>query len=280
MRSERMEWVSSIQRLFRRASKQLHSEGNRDDGSVRNPHIVPVGVLGALRYVGGRRYRSRCRCDDARHPAARVRQNVGQSHPRVHFVARGAGFEAFLTDEGANVVLTHRAGKPASMIQIRPSKSRKDAMPKAEDPLIGTANYFYGVDPSDCVIDAKTFARVRYESIHPGIDLVFYGTQHALEYDVVVRPGADPRTIDLQISGVEQLKLAADGSLQLFTPSGQIDFRKPVAYQRIDGKRRDVDARYVLRDRKRIGFRVGRYDAHFPLIIDPILSVSTNVWGA
>src|SRR5207248_752144 len=80
-------------------------------------------------------------------------QNVGQSHARVHFVARGAGFEAFLTNEGANVVLTDRDGEAGSVIQIGPSKGRPHRVPTAEDPLIGTANYFSDVDPSDGVID-------------------------------------------------------------------------------------------------------------------------------
>ena len=92
-------------------------------------------------------------------------QNAGQSHPSVRFVGRGAAFDAFLTDEGANVVLGQSLGDRGSVIQIRPIHGRKSAAPMALEPLAGTTNYFLGDDPSRYVVDAKTFARVKYESV-------------------------------------------------------------------------------------------------------------------
>jgi hypothetical protein len=62
--------------------------------------------------------------------------------------------------------------------------------------------------------------------------------------------------------------------------SRNVTFEKPVAYQGIEGRRRNVDARYVLLGDDRVGFRLGLYDAHHPLVIDPLLSFSTNLWGA
>jgi len=203
-------------------------------------------------------------------------QNLGQSHPRVRFVARGAAFDAFLTDEGANVVVGR---SDHSVIQIRPVQGRKSSLPQASDRLPGTTNYFIGDDPSRYIVDANTFARVKYESIYPGIDIVFYGTQRELEYDLVVAPRADPRTIALELQGIDRLKLLPEGSLALHTPSGDVEFRKPVAYQDIRGTRRDVDVRYALLAKNRIGFRLGRYDVGHPLVIDPILAISTNLWG-
>jgi Beta-propeller repeat len=200
-------------------------------------------------------------------------QNLGQSHPRVRFVARGAAFDAFLTDEGANLVVGQ------SVVQIRPVRAHKSAIPKASDPLAGTTNYLLGDDPSRYVVDAKTFARVKYESVYPGIDLVFYGTQRELEYDLVVAPKANPRVIALELQGVDRLTLLPEGAVALHTPSGDIEFKKPVAYQNIHGTRLDVDVRYTLLEKKRIGFRLGKYDVEYPLVIDPILSISTNLWG-
>jgi len=206
-------------------------------------------------------------------------QNLGQSHPRVRFVARGAAFDAFLTDEGANVVVRRSDHDRGSVIQIRPVQGRKSGIPQASDRLPGTTNYFIGDDPSRYIVDAKTFARVKYESIYPGIDIVFYGTQRELEYDLVVAPRADPRTIALELQGIDRLTLSPEGSLALHTPSGDVEFRKPLAYQDIRGTRRDVDIRYALLAKDRIGFRLGRYDVGYPLVIDPILSISTNLWG-
>lgn len=207
-------------------------------------------------------------------------QNLGQSHPRVRFVARGAAFDAFLTDEGANVVVGQSARHRGSVIQIRPVHGRKSTVPTPLDPLGGATNYFLGDDPSQYIVDAKTFARVKYESVYPGIDMVFYGTQCELEYDLIVAPKANPRTIALELLGIDQLALSPAGSLELRTAAGDVEFRKPVAYQNIGGTRRNVDARYVVLAKNRIGFRLGRYDTAYPLVIDPILSISTNLWGS
>ena len=207
-------------------------------------------------------------------------QNAGQSHPSVRFVGRGAAFDAFLTDEGTTVVVGQSLRDRGSVIQIRPIHGRKSAVPTALEPLAGRTNYFLGNDPSQYVVDAKTFARVRYESVYPGIDMLFYGTQHELEYDLVVAPKADPRAIALELQGVDQLTVLPEGSLALHTPSGDIELRKPVAYQDIRGTRRGVDVRYKVLAKNRIGFRLGKYNVGYALVIDPILSISTNLWGA
>ena len=38
---------------------------------------------------------------------------------------------------------------------------------------------------------------MQYAGVYPGIDLVYYGNQHQLEYDFDVAPGADPTAITL-----------------------------------------------------------------------------------
>ena len=43
--------------------------------------------------------------------------------------------------------------------------------------------------------NVPTYAKVKYEGIYSGIDLVYYGNQRQLEYDFIVAPGADPRRI-------------------------------------------------------------------------------------
>ena len=55
-------------------------------------------------------------------------------------------------------------------------------------------------------------ARVRYENVYPGINLVFYGDQGQLEYDFQVAPGADPAQAELEFRGADEVKLK-DGAL-------------------------------------------------------------------
>ena len=47
-------------------------------------------------------------------------------------------------------------------------------------------------DPGRWHSGIPTYAKVRYAEVYPGTDLVYYGNQGRLEYDFVVRPGADP----------------------------------------------------------------------------------------
>jgi len=130
--------------------------------------------------------------DDAR-PLA-FEANRGQADARVRFVARGTGHTTFLTEQGATIVLPSSDRSPAGAIELR-FDGGASAAPRAGAPLPGTATYIRGEDDTTRVIEAPTFARVTYADVYPGIDAVFYGTPRALEYDLVVAPGADPQSL-------------------------------------------------------------------------------------
>jgi hypothetical protein len=64
------------------------------------------------------------------------------------------------------------------------------------------------------------------------------------------------------------------------TDVGDLVERAPVLYQDIDGERHTVEGGYAIRSDRTVGFRVGKYDAKYPLVIDPILSYSTYLGGS
>ncbi len=70
------------------------------------------------------------------------------------------------------------------------------------DPLAGKANYFKGRDPEQWRTNLPTYGAVLYREAYPGIDLKVYGTGRQLEYDVIVRPGADPSRVRFRASGM------------------------------------------------------------------------------
>jgi len=207
-------------------------------------------------------------------------ENRGQSDPQVRFLARGAAYDAFLTEHGADVLLRAVEGTKPSFIRIRFTKPRNATQPVAAEPLSGKVNYLMGEDPSRFIVDVGTFARVRYESVYPGIDVVYYGNGGQLEYDLIVAPRADPRRIRMSFGGTDGIELSGDGDLVLRTASGNVELRKPVAYQEIHGERREIEARYVLATNGQVGFRIGAYDSRYALVIDPILALATNLWGS
>src|SRR5262249_10257589 len=110
--------------------------------------------------------------------------NQGQAPKEVRFLARGPGYGIYLTSRDALLVFA-REQAPLRMALV--GANRK---PQASgiDELPGKANYFIGKDPSKWRTGVPTYAKVRYEQVYPGVDLVYYGSQHQLEYDFVVAP--------------------------------------------------------------------------------------------
>jgi hypothetical protein len=210
-------------------------------------------------------------------PAAELafEQNLGQSDPRARFLARGRGYALFLTPSEAVLAFPH-AGPPLRM-RLR---GAQDATVAGEGPLPGTSHYFVGSDPARFRKNVPSFERVRYASVYPGIDLVFYGHEGELEYDFVVAPGRDPRRVSMDLSGVNAMRVDGQGNLVLATGAGPVVWRKPVAYQVWDGERRPVESRYVVRGKRRVGFQVAAYDRTRPLVVDPTLAYSTYHGGS
>ena len=119
-----------------------------------------------------------------------------------------------------------------------------------------------------------------YRDVYPGVDLVYYGKDQQLEYDFVVAPGVDPASIRLAYEGAQSIETDAQGDLVLHTEGGDVRQHKPVVYQEVDGARREIPSRYVLKDQQRVGFHVDAYDTNKPLIIDPVLIYSTLLGGS
>ena len=223
--------------------------------------------------------------------------NRGQTDAQVKFLSRGGRHVLFLTPTEAVLVLTTppqaadeksptRGGKPGRLEEgtrtvLRMTFAGGNPMPRLAglDELPGKVNYFIGNDAAKWRTNVPTYARVHYQDLYPGIDLIYYGNPRQLEYDLVVRPGADPGRIVLGFQGADKLEVDADGDLVFHTAGAAIRQRKPVIYQEVDGLRRDIAGGYVLRETRTVGFKVDTYDPSRPLIIDPVLFYSTYLGG-
>jgi hypothetical protein len=120
--------------------------------------------------------------------------NVGQTDPQADYLSRGSGYTLFLDAGDAVLRLQHGYGADASAGQTGDSVRMKliGANPDAEaqelNELAGKSNYFIGSDPAQWHTDVPQFAKVEYEDVYPGIDVVYYGNQRQLEYDFTVAP--------------------------------------------------------------------------------------------
>jgi hypothetical protein len=215
--------------------------------------------------------------------------NRGQTDTRVKFLARGHGYRLFLTPREAVLDLdvasqargAGRAQKPARGGALRMRLVGANPRPSVlgTGQLPGRVNYLLGNDARRWRLGIPTFSKVLYREVYKGIDLAYYGSQGRLEYDFVVRPGADPHSIALRFASAEHLNLTSRGDLLLPLDNGELRLQKPHVYQKLDGVRRDVPAGFVRKGAGAIGFHIGSYEASKPLVIDPVLSYSTYLGG-
>jgi uncharacterized repeat protein (TIGR01451 family) len=211
--------------------------------------------------------------------------NVGQTDGRVKFLARGSGYGLFLTADEAVLSLQHPTvkGKPATsnVVRMHLEGASSSARVQGAEPLPGRSNYFIGNDPSKWHRGVPQFARVEYQRVYPGIDLVYYGNQQQLEYDFRVAPGADPNQIALSFKGASAR--IDSGDLVLSTADGDVRFHAPHIYQptqpknaaAADQSSATVEGGFRQLSDNKIGFTIGAYDHSRELVIDPVLSYST-----
>lgn len=210
--------------------------------------------------------------------------NVGQTHRDVKFMAQGGGYSLFLTNTEAVLRLSRahqengQAGKTGVVLRARLEGANTKPVVSGNERQESYSNYFIGNDPRRWHSAVPHYSRVHYDSVWPGIDLVYYGNQRQLEYDFIVQPGANPGLIRMSWHGADNLYVDNDGNLIAETVLGPVRQHKPVVYQNINGKRRHVDSRYALAGNQ-VSFELGHYDAKQPLVIDPILSYSSYLGG-
>jgi Beta-propeller repeat len=220
--------------------------------------------------------------------------NRGQTDARVRFLSHSGKRTLWLTNDEAVLAVgrplrSNRAGGkqedarkesmvPPAVLRMKFVGASTNPHIEGESRQQGTVNYFLG-KPSQWRTKIPVYSRVRYSSLYPGIDLVFYGNSRELEYDLIVSPGADPGQIRFGISGAENLHLDADGNLVLKTSAGDVIQQKPRIYQRKGTDLAAVTGNYVINSRDEVGFRLGSYDRKAALVIDPVLRYASYLTG-
>lgn len=236
--------------------------------------------------------------------------NRGQAAESIDFVARGPGYALALSateavfslrkaDSAARNNDDSRVQKisnslsatkapsalhpaPSTVLQMNLIGANRAATVAGQNELEGRVNYLIGSDPAKWRTNVPTFARVRYAEVYPGIDVIYYGNQRRLEYDFVVGPGRDAKTIALEFAGAQKVEMdGATGDLLVHVGGETIRQHAPVAYQEVSGgARKKIESRYALREGGQVGFEVGEYDTSAPLVIDPVLEYSTFLGGS
>src|ERR1035441_3976895 len=190
----------------------------------------------------------------AKLPLAFERQGEG---PQERYVVRGNGYMIALRGGGATIGVQSQAGSSSS-VSMDFAGSRK--VPGTAGPeLPGKVNYLHGNDPKQWRLGLSTYDSVSYREIYPAIDVVYRGNQRQMEFDLVLRPGADPKRIRLKFDGARELTLDAEGALVVHSAAGDLRIPLPVIYQEVAGARKTIQGRYGLLPNHEVGFRLDAY---------------------
>jgi len=151
---------------------------------------------------------------------------------------------------------------------------------------VPTSNYYtYG----KLTAKASGFKRLVYKDLYPGIDLVYHFTQKdqlGFEYNLVVRPGANPEQVRMRWGGaVKSLRLDANGNLELVSDIDVVKQSAPVSYYeavtahgRME-KTASIRSQFALQQQEVRFVLPDGYDSSRTLIIDPFVSATTNLTG-
>ena len=196
--------------------------------------------------------------------------NQGQAPLAVRFVAKGSGLTAYFQPRE---ILLRAQG---AWLHMRFEGANRTVQVDGANPLPGRANFLKG-DPTQWHRDVRTFRAVRYRNLYPGIDMIYGGAGVRLKSEFVVAPGADPARIRIRYSGPGRPSIGPDGALSVAVGDQRFTEGAPYIYQERNGAKATVTGRYTIRTGGAVGFGLGDYDPALPLIIDPLMTYSTQI---
>jgi hypothetical protein len=208
-------------------------------------------------------------------------ENQGQVDDQVAYYVQGKDKTLYFTPDGVTFVLS---GEDSSrwVLKLDFVGADRGVQPEGNDETGGVISYFRG-RPEEWKTALKTYSKVVYRDLWPGIDLEYSGTVNRLKYQFVVKPGANPSQIRLAYRGAAEVMINRAGQLEVSTPSGGFHDDTPHAYQDVGGDQVAIDASYQFpRARQEphvYGFRVGPYDRSRPLVLDPAILVYCGYIG-
>lgn len=212
-------------------------------------------------------------------------KNQGQAPPEVAYYVQGRHAGAWFTPSAVYYTLRKPGPfRPASTspdtvstVQLFFERANPDARLETGAPAAAQVSYFRG-PREQWRTGLPTYSSVVYRDLWPGIDLEFAGPDGNLKYTFHVRPGADPRQIQLAYRGAYAVSLTPRGSLHIATPAGDFVDDQPLAWQQTSAGRKPVTAGFRL-DGEQVRFQLGAYDPTLPLTIDPAVLLYSGYLG-
>ncbi len=219
--------------------------------------------------------------------------NEGQINKDISFYAKTFGGTLYVTRKGemvyslpkiSNLKTTHSVKKAVGDKKIEICVLKESLLgtnninPQGENKAKTQISYFIGNDKERWKSNIHTYNNLSLGRVYDGIDFSLKAYGKNVEKIFTVYPQGKVSDIRLKIDGASSLQSNLNGELEIETALGTVKFTAPAAYQMIDGKHKNVNAAYDVKERT-YGFQVAEYDHAHPLIIDPLLA-STFIGGA
>lgn len=138
-------------------------------------------------------------------------------------------------------------------------------------------NYYLNENPRNWRSNIHPVQSITLQNLYANTDLRIYTQNNQVEFDWILKPGANPENIKLRFEGQKKMRLSQK-HIQLIGEYAQFSMAPPVAYK---GQRRKklppkpIKCHYVKSHSNRIKLKLGAYNPLDTLVIDPILVFST-----
>jgi hypothetical protein len=152
-------------------------------------------------------------------------------------------------------------------------------------------NFLRGA-PQQHVSNVPSFEAVTMMQVHPGIDVLFRplperggraAARGPFEYDLLLAPGADLASFEVECEGVERLRVDELGRLvaTVMTPQGEqaLVQQTPIAWQETATGQEPVEVAFRLLGARRYGFVAEQLNPTLATVVDPGVVWGTHLGG-
>ena len=211
--------------------------------------------------------------------------NAGQWQDPVDFMARTGPMTTWFTAGGWTFTLQEPVtaddpGASRAGVAVRMSfvGAQPDVTPRGAGRHASRHNFYSDAAAVDGVSAA---ARLVYDDLYEGVDVLVRPNQGRLEYDVRLAAGADLDAVAVRLEGADGYDIDDAGALVMATALGPVVQPAPLTWTVLpDGSRREVACGYRRIDAHTFGFSAPDWNRELPLVVDPQLTWATYLGGS
>lgn len=203
--------------------------------------------------------------------ALRFEANRGQTDEQVKYLARATGYNIFLAENEADIVLHHEM-RPSEtvargkMIVVRAYASVLRLRFANSNPPTKIVPLLYRRGGGNSVTAECT--AVAYRGVYPGTDIIFRGNQQKVGLDLDLSPGADLNGMVLTLDGATGIILDVAGNAVVRMGEVSLVLERPAIFEVRGGRRRPLAGSYRIEPNNRLRFVVGVSGTNEQVITD------------